>query len=192
MKQRLVIAITGSSGAIYGVRLLQFLQSQSEIETHLVVSPGACRTLQEEMGLSESQVIALADVYYPCQDVGAAIASGSFKTMGMVITPCSIRTLSAVACCNNDNLISRAADVTLKERRRLLLLLRETPLHSGHLRLMQQVTDAGGIVMPAAPGFYHHPSSIEELVDHLLLRVLDLMGIEADSLSRRWDGGASS
>ena len=185
--RRLVVAITGATGAVYGVRLLQLLSSTPGIETHLVVSDAAVLTLHQETGLQRRDVEALAHVVHKNRDIGAAIASGSFQSDGMVIAPCSMKTLASVALGLSDNLISRAADVVLKERRRLVLMVRETPLNLAHLRNMTLVTEMGGIVFPPLPSFYHKPASIEEMVDHTVARVVDLFGIE-HALAPRWAG----
>ncbi|SEA61184.1 UbiX family flavin prenyltransferase [Paraburkholderia sartisoli] len=189
-QRRIVVGISGASGAIYGVRLLKLLR-QAEVESHLVMSRSAQVTLAQETGLRIADVQALADVFYPNTDIGAAISSGSFRVDGMVIAPCSIKTLSEVATGCTGSLLSRAADVMLKERRRLVLMVRETPLHAGHIRSMGAVTDAGAIVYPPVPAFYSQPASIEEMVDHTLGRVLDLFDIETDTV-RRWSGTAAA
>ncbi|MES2018215.1 MAG: UbiX family flavin prenyltransferase [Pseudomonadota bacterium] len=185
--RRLVVAITGATGAVYGVRLLQQLSATPGIETHLVVSDAAVLTLHQETGLQRRDVEALAHVVHKNRDIGAAIASGSFQTDGMVIAPCSMKTLASVALGLSDNLIARAADVMLKERRRLVLMVRETPFNLAHLRNMTSVTEMGGIVFPPLPSFYHKPASIEEMVDHTVARVIDLFGI-AHALAPRWAG----
>ena len=185
--RRLVIAITGATGAVYGVRLLQTLGATPGIETHLVVSDAAALTLHQEVGLQRREVEALAHVVHKNRDVGAAIASGSFQSDGMIIAPCSMKTLAAVALGLSDNLIARAADVMLKERRRLVLMVRETPFNLAHLRNMTAVTEMGGIVFPPLPSFYHKPASIDEMVDHTVARVIDLFGIE-HALAPRWAG----
>jgi 4-hydroxy-3-polyprenylbenzoate decarboxylase len=184
--RRLIIAITGASGTAYGVRLLQVLQA-TDIETHLVLTDSAKLTMAAETDFQPAQVQALADVVHASKNVGATIASGSFVTLGMVIAPCSINTLSEIAWGITGNLISRAADVTLKERRRLILLVRETPLHAGHLKSMLQVTQNGAIVMPPVPALYIKPKSVNEVIDHTVGRVLDLLGLETD-LVQRWNG----
>ena len=184
---RLIVGISGASGVIYGVRMLQMLRALG-VETHLVMSKSAQLTLTHETGLSVAEVKALADVTYSNADIGASIASGSFRVSGMVIAPCSIKTLSEIASGITGSLLSRAADVTLKERRRLVLMLRETPLHLGHLRSMVAVTEAGAIVSPPVPAFYARPASIDEMVDHSVGRVLDLFGIESGAV-RRWNPG---
>lgn len=185
--RRLIVAITGATGAVYGVRLLRHLQGNTAVETHLVISDAANLTLHEEVGLQRREVEALADVVYRNRDVGAAIASGSFQSDGMIVAPCSMKTLAAVALGLSDNLIARAADVVLKERRRLVLMVRETPFNLAHLRNMTSVTEMGGIVFPPLPSFYQHPASIEEMVDHSIARVLDLVGVQHD-LAPRWAG----
>jgi 4-hydroxy-3-polyprenylbenzoate decarboxylase len=185
-----VVGISGASGAIYGVRLLKLLRD-AEVESHLVMSRSAQVTLAQETGLRIADVQALADVFYPNTDIGAAISSGSFRVDGMVVAPCSIKTLSEVATGCTGSLLSRAADVMLKERRRLVLMVRETPLHAGHIRSMGAVTDAGAIVYPPVPAFYTKPASLEEMVDHALGRVLDLFDIETATV-RRWNGIAAA
>jgi 4-hydroxy-3-polyprenylbenzoate decarboxylase len=185
-KRRLIIGISGASGAIYGVRLLQILKPLP-VETHLVISRSARMTLAQETDFSLSDVQALADVYYASDDLGAAISSGSFKTLGMIVAPCSVRSLSEIAAGVTSTLLTRSADVVLKERRRLVLMLRETPLHAGHIRSMQAVTEAGAIIAPPVPAFYNRPQSIAEMVDHTLGRILDLFDIEA-GLVERWAG----
>lgn len=187
---RLIVGISGASGVIYGVRMLQMLRSLG-VETHLVMSKSAQLTLTHETDMSVAEVKAMADVTYSNADIGAAIASGSFRVSGMVIAPCSIKTLSEIASGITGSLLSRAADVTLKERRRLVLMLRETPLHLGHLRSMVAVTEAGAIVSPPVPAFYAKPASIDEMVDHSVGRVLDLFGIESGAV-RRWNPGSDT
>ena len=185
--QRLVIAITGATGAVYGVRLLQQLAAVGGVETHLVISDAANLTLHQEVGMQRRDVEALANVVYKNRDVGAAIASGSFQSDGMVVAPCSMKTLAAVALGLSDNLIARAADVVLKERRRLVLMVRETPFNLAHLRNMTAVTEMGGIIFPPLPSFYNRPQSIDDMVDHTVARVLDLFAIE-HALAPRWAG----
>jgi len=195
--RRIVIAITGATGAVYGVRLLQTLRALNapqgtsgetrRIETHLVISDAAVLTLHEETGLSRREVEALADVHHKSHNVGATIASGSYQTDAMVIAPCSMKTLAAVAHGLSDNLIARAADVVLKERRRLILMVRETPFNLAHLRNMTAVTEMGGIVFPPLPSFYHKPQTIDDIVDHTVARVIDLLGIEQAG-APRWNG----
>jgi flavin prenyltransferase len=182
----LIVGITGASGAIYGARLLELLRA-CEIDTHLIVSRAAQMTLAYETNFKVSDIERLATVVHSNTDLGAACSSGSFPTRGMVIAPCSIKTMSEIATGNTANLISRAADVVLKERRRLVLMLRETPLHLGHIRNMAAVTEAGAIVYPPVPAFYASPKSIAEMVDHTLARVLDLLDIDVGK-ARRWTG----
>ena len=194
--RRIVIAITGATGAVYGVRLLQALRALNapaaqRIETHLVISDAAVLTLHEETGMARRAVEALADVNHKSQNVGATIASGSYQTDAMVIAPCSMKTLAAVAHGLADNLVARAADVMLKERRRLILMVRETPFNLAHLRNMTAVTEMGGIVFPPLPSFYHKPQTIDDIVDHTVARVIDLLGLEAPD-APRWNGLGSS
>jgi flavin prenyltransferase len=186
-KKRMVVGITGASGAIYGIRLLEMLKVAG-IETHLIVSRAALLTLAYETELKLADVERLATVVHPNNDVGAACSSGSFRTMGMIIAPCSIKTMAEIATGNTANLISRAADVALKERRRVVLMLRETPLHLGHIKTMAAVTEAGAIVYPPVPAFYAQPKSLADMIDHTLGRVLDLFDIEVGTV-RRWSGG---
>jgi len=181
----LIVGISGASGAIYGVRLLEVLKGK--VPTHLVVSKSAALTLKKELDLSVEQVRALAQTNHQNADVGAVISSGSFKTRGMVIAPCSIRTLSDIAYGTTDTLLSRAADVTLKERRRLVLVVREAPLHAGHLRSMLTVTENGAIVVPPVPAFYHQPKTIDDVVNQTIGRCLDLFDIDV-GLVKRWQG----
>ncbi len=191
--RRFVIAITGATGAVYGVRLLQTLralqgsQLPAGIETHLVVSDAAVLTLHEETGMARRDVEALADVVHKAHNVGATIASGSYQADAMVIAPCSMKTLAAVAHGLSDNLIARAADVMLKERRRLILMVRETPFNLAHLRNMTAVTEMGGIIFPPLPSFYHQPKTIDDIVDHTVARVIDLLGIDSHA-APRWNG----
>jgi 4-hydroxy-3-polyprenylbenzoate decarboxylase len=184
---RLVVGISGATGIAYGVMVLQ-LARKAGVETHLVVTPAAQQTRAYESDLEARDLFAMADVAYRPADVGAAIASGSFRTAGMVVAPCSIRTLSAIAYSNNDNLLTRAADVTLKERRRLVLLVRETPLTLSHLRAMTAVTESGGIVMPPVPAFYLRPQTVEDIVEHTAGRALDLLGVDVPDLPRWGEG----
>ena len=188
-KQRLplVVGISGASGALYGVRLLELLKVCG-IETHLIISRAAQTTLTYETDLKVAQVERLATVVHSYSDIGAACSSGSFKTMGMIVAPCSIKTMSEIATGSTGNLIARSADVALKERRRVVLLLRETPLHIGHIRTMAAVTEAGAIVYPPVPAFYAQPKSLADMIDHTLGRVLDLFDIEIGKV-RRWMGG---
>src|SRR3984885_14990138 len=184
--RRLIVGITGASGAIYGVRLLRLLQT-TEIETHLVMSRSAKITLTQEMDIGIAEVSALASVVHQVDNIGASISSGSFRTMGMVIAPCSMRSLAEIASGATSSLVTRAADVVLKERRRLVLLVREAPLHLGHLRAMPAATEMGAIVYPPVPAFYARPASLEQMVDHTLGRVLDSFGLRVPSLLR-WGG----
>jgi flavin prenyltransferase len=184
--RRLIVGMTGASGAIYGIRLLHLLKGAG-IETHLVVSRSAKITLAQELDIGVAEVSALADVVHQVDNIGASIASGSFRTMGMVIAPCSMRSLAEIASGVTSSLLTRAADVVLKERRRLVLLVREAPLHLGHLRSMTSVTETGAIVYPPVPAFYARPGSLEQMVDHTLGRVLDLFDIETKAVSR-WGG----
>ncbi|SPU51211.1 UbiX family flavin prenyltransferase [Bordetella trematum] len=184
--RRLVIGITGATGSLYAVRMLQTLREVDDVQTHLVVSASGVLNIQHELDMSRQQVHALADHVHGVRDVGATLASGAFETAGMVIVPCSMRTLAAVAHGLSDNLITRAADVTLKERRRLVMMVRETPFNLAHLRNMTAVTEMGGIVFPPLPAFYHRPSSIEEMVDHTVARVLELFDIRVPG--PRWEG----
>ncbi len=186
-QKRIVVAISGASGAIYGVRLLQILREIAQVQTHLTVSDAGLLNLQQELDMDRAAVGALADVVYAARDVGGAIASGSFQCDGMVIAPCSMRTLAAVAHGLADNLITRAADVMLKERRRLILMVRETPLNLAHLRNMTSVTEMGGIIFPPVPSFYHRPQSVAELVDQTVSRVVDLLGLPQPQ-APRWGG----
>jgi 4-hydroxy-3-polyprenylbenzoate decarboxylase len=185
-KQRLIVGISGASGVIYGVRILELLRGQ-DIETHLVMSKSAEMTLAYETDLKPKDVRALASVHHAVSDIGAAISSGSFPTMGMVIAPCSIKTMSEIATGVTSTLLSRAADVVLKERRRLVLALRETPLHSGHLRTMTSLADMGAVVAPIVPAFYTRPKTVDDIVNHTVGRLLDLFGIDT-KVVKRWQG----
>jgi len=187
MPRRLIVAITGASGAVYGVRLLQVLRTVPELQSHLVVSPAGWLNIEQELRMARRDIEALAHVVHGVREVGASIASGSFATEGMVVAPCSMRTLAAVAHGLSDNLIARAADVALKERRRLVLMVRETPLNLAHLRNMVAVTEMGGVVFPPVPAFYNRPESLDAMIDHTVGRVLDLFGI-AQALSPAWAG----
>ncbi len=189
--RRIIVAISGASGAVYGVRLLQVLQTCAGVESHLVVSDAGWRTLRHEMAMDAASVEALAHTVHDARNVGASIASGSFQCAGMVIAPCSMRTLAAVAHGLSDSLLTRAADVVLKERRRLVLMVRETPLHLVHLRNMVSVTEMGAIVCPPVPAFYLHPQSVADIVDASVARALDLLGV-AHPLNQRWEGLAAS
>ena len=184
-RPRLVVGISGASGTIYGIRLLAMLK-RLDVETHLVLSNSAQVTLGHESEVSVTELKALADHSYAQADIGASIASGSFRTLGMVVAPCSIKTLSEIATGVTSSLLTRAADVALKERRRLVLMVRETPLHLGHLRSMAAATEAGAIIYPPVPAFYAKPATLEDMVDQTLGRVLDLFGLDSPSV-RRWD-----
>jgi 4-hydroxy-3-polyprenylbenzoate decarboxylase len=187
--KRLIVGVSGASGTIYGVRLLEVLRQVEEIETHLIMSSAAKRTMLLETDYSVDSVEAIADRVHRQSDIAAAISSGSHQTLGMVVAPCSMKTLSGIVNSYADNLLLRAADVVLKERRKLILLPRETPLHLGHLRLLTQATEIGAIVMPPLPAFYHRPQTIQDLIDQSVNRVLDLLGIQLErDLFRRWEG----
>ncbi|NUU03130.1 UbiX family flavin prenyltransferase [Herbaspirillum robiniae] len=186
-RQRLIIAITGATGAVYGVRLLEHLRGHAQVETHLLISDAGVLNLHQELDLNRKEVEALAGVVHNVRDVGASIASGSFASAGMIVAPCSMKTLASVAHGLSDNLITRAADVVLKERRRLVLMVRETPFNLAHLRNMTAVTEMGGVIFPPLPGFYHRPASMEQMVDQTLGRVLDLFGI-THQLTPEWQG----
>jgi flavin prenyltransferase len=184
---RVVVAVSGASGSIYAIRLLDRLHANTAVETHLIVSRAAEKTLLLETGKTIADLRAQVSFWYPHEDIAARLASGSFQTHGMVIAPCSMNTLSAIAAGTASNLLLRAADVTLKERRRLILMVRETPFHLGHLRAMTAVTEMGAIVAPPIPGFYTRPESVMDIVDHSVDRVLDLLALGDDRV-RRWDG----
>lgn len=186
--RRLIVAITGASGAVYGVRALELLRAQGGIETHLILTASGARTLVEETDHSVAQVRALADRVHEARDIGAPLASGSFRTLGMLVAPCSVKTLSGIAHSYDDALVVRAADVCLKERRRVVLLLRETPLHAGHIELMAQATRNGAVLMPPVPAFYDRPATLAEMVDQTVGRALDLFDIDVQVV-RRWSGG---
>jgi flavin prenyltransferase len=186
-RKRIVVAISGASGACYGVRLLEALRAAPGIESHLVVSPAGWRNLRQELAMTAGDLKPLADHVHDIGDIGASIASGSFRAVGMAVAPCSMRTLAAIAHGLGDNLITRAADVMLKERRRLVLLVRETPLHLGHLRNMVAVTEMGGIVCPPVPAFYLRPKTVQDIVDQAVARALDLLEVP-HALSARWSG----
>ncbi|WP_028357112.1 UbiX family flavin prenyltransferase [Brackiella oedipodis] len=185
-KKRLVIAVTGATGAIYAVRMLQMLQNKPEVETHLVVSSSGVLNLQYELGMGRHELYKLADFTYNFKDVGAKLASGAFATAGMVIVPCSMHTLASTAIGLSDNLITRAADVHLKEKRRLVLVVRETPFNLAHLRNMTSVTEMGGIIYPPLPAFYQHPKDMAEMIDHTVGRILALFDIQTDM--PEWQG----
>jgi 4-hydroxy-3-polyprenylbenzoate decarboxylase len=184
---RIIIGITGASGSVYGFRLLENLHAIPEMEVHLIISRSGERTAFLEMGKTAADFKALAHMSYPVEDISCRLASGSFQTDGMVIAPCSIHTMSAIAAGISDNLMVRAADVTLKERRRLILMVRESPLHLGHLRSMTALAEMGAILAPPIPGFYHQPQTVADIVDHSVDRVMDLMGVPSLT-ARRWDG----
>lgn len=184
--KRLIVGISGASGTVYGVRLLETLR-RGDVETHLVMTESARRVIQLETGFQVEAIEALADFVHDNRDIGAPIASGSFLTSGMVVAPCSMKSLSAIAHSYNENLLIRAADVVLKESRKLVLVTRETPLHIGHLRLMTQVAEMGGIILPPMPSFYHQPETIDDIVNQTVGKVLDQFEIEHD-LFRRWEG----
>lgn len=185
-RRRIIVGVSGATGIAYGVRILELLRA-AEVETHLVVSKAGHMTRAYETELTARELEALADVNYAPADVGAAIASGSFRTMGMIVAPCSIRTLAEIASCVSSSLLTRAADVCLKERRRVVLLVRETPLHAGHLRAMLAATEMGAVVMPPVPAFYTRPRTIGDIVDHTAARVLDLFDLDSPDVSR-WTG----
>ena len=186
--RRLIVAITGASGAIYGIRLLEALRQARACESHLILSPAGALTATQETGRSRAEIEALADVVHASRDIGATIASGSFETLGMVVAPCSMKTLGSIAHGLSDNLVARAADVVLKERRRLVLVARETPLNLAHLRNMVAVTEMGAIVCPPVPAFYTRPTTIDDIVNHTVARVLDLVGIDHTLPVERWPG----
>jgi len=185
--RRIVVALTGATGATYGVQLLKRLHATAGIESHLIISDAATLTLHQELGLQRRDVEALAHVVHRNRDIGASIASGSYQVDGMVIAPCSMKTLAAVAHGFSDNLVTRAADVILKERRRLVLMVRETPFNLAHLRNMTSVTEMGGIIFPPLPSFYHRPATIADMVEHTVDRVVDLLGLD-NSQAARWGG----
>jgi flavin prenyltransferase len=175
--RRLVVGLSGASGVIYGIRLLEILRGHREIETHLVVTKPAERTIVEETSYRIAEVKALASVVHPLTDIGASIASGSFRTMGMAVIPCSIHTVSAIAYCQSDNLLTRAADVMLKEGRKLVLVVRETPLHLGHLRSLLAAAESGAVIVPPIPAFDRRPKTLDDVIDHTVERVLDHLGL---------------
>jgi 2,5-furandicarboxylate decarboxylase 2 len=191
-KPRIVVGISGASGAMIGVRLLAALRRLGTHETHLIVSASGAVTAAQELGITRSDLEGLADVAHNVRDIGATVASGSFLTAGMVVAPCSMKTLAGIANGFADNLLTRAADVMLKERRRLVLVARETPLNLAHLRNMTLATEMGAIVMPPVPAFYAHPQTIEDVVDHTVGRILDLFAIEHREIAKRWCGLADS
>ncbi|HLQ32495.1 MAG TPA: UbiX family flavin prenyltransferase [Chloroflexota bacterium] len=185
---KIVVGMSGSSGSVYGIRLLETLNQLPDVETELVMSPAAELNIREETAWDPEKVKKLATRTHDWRDVGATISSGSYKTDGMIVAPCSANSLASIAYgVNANNLLLRAADVILKERRRLIIMFRETPLHRGHIRAMLEATENGAIVMPPVPSFYHHPKSIDEIINHSVARALDLLGVE-HNLSRRWAG----
>lgn len=187
MPRRLIVAITGATGSIYGIRLLETLRRLGAVETHLLISSAGWLNIQHELDLDKTDVHALADVVHNVRDVGASIASGSFATVGMVVAPCSMKTLASIALGLSDNLITRAADVVLKERRRLVLMVRETPFNLAHLRNMTSVTEMGGVIFPPLPAFYHRPASIDEMVDQTVDRVIDMFAL-GSPIAAAWPG----
>ena len=187
MSKRIIVGLSGSSGAIYGARLIEVLSKQANVETHLIVTNGAKATIDYETDYSLDKIVAMADVVYEDNELGAAIASGTFVTDGMIVAPCSVKTLSSIANSFDANLITRAADVCLKERRTLVLVVRETPLHAGHLRLMSQATEAGAVILPPVPGFYTRPTTVGDIIDHTVTKILDQFGLDA-GLVERWSG----
>lgn len=186
-RRRIIVAITGASGVAYGARAVEMLRAVPDVETHLIITSGARKTLAYETSTDAAAIMKLADVVHHEDDLAAPISSGSYRTEGMVVIPCSVKTLSGIANCYDDNLVVRAADVVLKERRRLVLVVRETPLHLSHLRLMTEVTAAGGIIVPPVPAFYHHPRTVDDIVDQTVGRVFDLFGLDLGAV-RRWEG----
>jgi 4-hydroxy-3-polyprenylbenzoate decarboxylase len=189
--ERVIVAMTGASGAIYGIRTLELLSELPDIETHLIVSKGARATLALETSYRAEDVHKLADVVHSENNLAASVSSGSFRVRGMIVAPCSVKTLSAIAVCDGGNLVARAADVMLKERRPLVLLFRETPLHAGHIRAMQAATEAGATVMPPVPAFYHLPETIDDIVNQTVGRALDQLGLETGAV-QRWAGAAGA
>jgi flavin prenyltransferase len=186
---RLVVGITGASGSIYGIRLLEVLRGSADVQAHLVISTAGKRTIVEETRYSVADVEALAHHRYDVRDIGASIASGSFRTLGMVVAPCSIRTAAAIAACHSDTLVSRAADVTLKEGRPLILVVRETPLHLGHLRVLTSLAEMGAVILPPMPAFYNRPKDLDDIVNHTVARVLDRLNLP-QTLVAEWRGSA--
>lgn len=184
--RRMIVGISGASGVVYGKRLLEVLRAL-DIQTHLIMSRAACITMASEADFTKQDLEALATTTHSNKDIGAVCSSGSYRTLGMIVAPCSVKTLAEIATGTTDNLLSRAADVVLKERRRLVLMLRETPLHLGHIRNMAHVTEMGGIIYPPVPAFYARPESLDDMVDHTVGRVLDLFDIDA-GIVRRWQG----
>jgi 4-hydroxy-3-polyprenylbenzoate decarboxylase len=189
--KRLIVAITGASGALYGIRALEMLRAVTDVESHLILTSSANRTILHETPHKPDEVRALADQVYSPRDIGAAVSSGSFVTAGMLVAPCSVKTLSGIAHSYNENLVVRAADVCLKERRRVVLMLRETPLHAGHIDLMAQATRSGAIIMPPVPAFYSLPTTIDDVVDQTVARALELLDISVAGI-KRWDGSGAN
>ncbi|MGD2050804.1 MAG: UbiX family flavin prenyltransferase [Chloroflexota bacterium] len=188
--KRLIVGITGASGVIYGIRLLEVLSDVPDVETHLIISTAGAQTIGLETNYSAADVMAMANVTYRFTDIAAAISSGSFKTVGMIVIPCSMKTLAGIAHSFSDNLLLRAADVVLKDRRSLVIVPRETPLHLGHLRLMTQLVEMGAMIVPPMPAFYHRPETIDDIVNQTVNRVLDLFDISLEEdLFDRWQGG---
>jgi 4-hydroxy-3-polyprenylbenzoate decarboxylase len=187
---KIVLGITGASGAIYGLRLLERLRARTHVEIHLILSRAGEKTLFLETGKTAADLRSLADYWYPAEDIGCRLASGSYPTDAMVIAPCSIHTMSAIAQGVSSNLMVRAADVVLKEKRRLILLVRESPFHIGHLKNMTALAEMGAVIAPPVPGFYHQPQTVMDIVDHSVDRALDLLGLP-DPAARRWEGGNS-
>jgi 4-hydroxy-3-polyprenylbenzoate decarboxylase len=183
----LIVGITGASGVIYGIRLLEVVSTISGVETHVIISEAGAKTIRHETNWSVEDVESLANFSYDIDDIGARLASGSSKRDGMIIAPCTVKTMSALANSYSDNLLVRAGDVTLKERKRLVLLVRETPLHIGHIRSMEKLTEMGAVIMPLVPAFYHQPKTIGDIIDHTIGKVLDIFGIE-HNLFKRWSG----
>jgi 4-hydroxy-3-polyprenylbenzoate decarboxylase len=191
MKKRIIVGVSGASGTIYGWRLLEKLRMRADVESHLILTRSGERTAHLEMGKAAADFKALADHYYPVEDIGSRLASGSSVSDAMVIAPCSIHSMSAIAAGISSNLLIRAADVMLKERKRLILMVRETPFHLGHLRSMTALAEMGAIIAPPVPGFYHHPKTVADIVEHSVDRVLDLLDLPSPD-AHRWDGGRSS
>lgn len=187
MKKRIVVGVSGATGAIFGIRILEVLREDSSVEVHLVVTDAAALTIREETNWAVEDVLALADEWHDLSDIGASISSGSFRTEGMIIAPCSIKSMSMISNSINGNLLIRAADVTLKEKRKLVLMVRETPLHMGHLRLMMNLAEIGAMIHPPMPAFYTKPQSIDDIINHTAGRVLDQFGIDS-KLVKRWSG----
>lgn len=191
--KKLIVGISGASGVMYGIRLLELLRAVPDVQTHLIMSTAAATTIGLETDYTAEDVVQLADVSYRFRDIAAAVSSGSFKTWGMIVIPCSIKTLAGIANSFSDNLLLRAADVVLKDRRRLVIVPRETPLHLGHLRLMTQVVEIGAILAPPMPAFYHHPKSVDDIINQTVNRLLDVLEIELPvDLFERWQGGRQS